>query len=1251
MVIILLSAAIAEVHRTGLLIETEMPEWALPSPPIKLLVTYDDACDYSANFPPIGSQGAQGSCTAWAVGYYHKTYQEWLEHGWDVSLTSHQFSPAFIYNQINGGGDYGSYMSDAFKVLCDMGCATQEDMPYTQYNYTNFPDESDYLNGANYRCEQYYYMYLRNTLTDLKNLLLNGQVAVLGIEVYPNFDYIHNYNYTYCLSEVYGSSRGGHAVTFCGFDDARATADGTGAFKLANSWSTGWGDSGYFWMSYEAVMSYTISHGWAYYATDKIDYSPTLLTTFHVTHNDRYAVEYRFGIGSHGSPLWAKSFFNWYIPAQTTVSYPSSNIVLDLTDGAGYLTYTDSNDMFMRGQDTNTGNGYSGTITYFFMEDLSQPASGISPDPPVAILDNGAYAYADLILSDAPKVVHVPGDYATIQAAINASIDGDTVLVADGTYTGAGNKDLDYGGRAIVVKSENGADNCIIDCEDDGRGFYFHSGEDSNSVLEGFKIINGSYIGSGGGGIDCNSSSPSINYCTISGNYTSNDGGGIRCYNNSNPTIQNCTITGNTAHVKGGGIHCSGSSPMIIECFISDNIAEIDPGGGIACHNYSSPIIEKCNIIGNIAEIDFGGGIYIGGTSNPSINHSTISENSTASDGGGIYIESCHSTIENCTISGNSATINGGGILCKDIDNNFIVVNSILEGNIGYGGIYFDGQGSSDASITYSDFYNNQGGDFTGDVPAGLGTLTTTNANGDSCDVYYNIFEDPLFVDAGNGDYHLQSTTGSYHAGQWLADPVHSPCIDAGHPDSSCANEPEPNGELVNMGAYGNTEEASLSYTPLLSEHVFAAGWHLMSIPLLTEYSLIDSLFGDNISGTYFVFDYAPNNGYFLIDSVEHGKGYWLALEDTSTVDIEGDAEGDSTVVDLCQGWNLVGAAQNSDYPRDSLNFTDGDLYLTFSQAVDSAWIAASFYRFDNETGSYALEDTLEDWGGYWMNALEDYLQMITYPLSGGDDGFVVMKDKFKEIREDHDFNDWSVTIALRQGGISSDIAGFGVNEDATDGYDPWFDFPLPPTPPSGSYVRAVFEHPEWSAPVGNMFCTDIRSLPANESRYLWTFRVEASDTGLITVSFKGISEHLPAGYTAIASHGDKSTDLLKRRSITFNYTSPYEVTVTITGINIAGEGVDGLFGMPAEYSVAGIYPNPFNPVTTIRIGLPKASALEVYAYNILGRRVWRLADGWYQPGWHNIAFDASHLSSGIYFIKVEAPGELNEIRKVVLIR
>jgi hypothetical protein len=85
-------------------------------------------------------------------------------------------------------------------------------------------------------------------------------------------------------------------------------------------------------------------------------------------------------------------------------------------------------------------------------------------------------------------IKNVPSVYLTIQAGIDAAGTGDTVLVEDGTYTGPGNRDIDFKGKAITVQSENGPASTIIDCQGLGRGFYFHNNEGKGSVLAGFTI-------------------------------------------------------------------------------------------------------------------------------------------------------------------------------------------------------------------------------------------------------------------------------------------------------------------------------------------------------------------------------------------------------------------------------------------------------------------------------------------------------------------------------------------------------------------------------------------------------------------------------------------------------------------------------------------------------------------------------------------------------------------------------------------
>ncbi len=275
-----------------------------------------------------------------------------------------------------------------------------------------------------------------------------------------------------------------------------------------------------------------------------------------------------------------------------------------------------------------------------------------------------------------------------------------------------------------------------------------------------------------------------LEYCLI----TSSNARGINC-NDCSPSFVHCDIIGNTdsrypqSSGGGAGITLNSSHPTISYCNIIGNSSVSYDGGGIKCYYNSSPTLSYCTISNNTTP-GVGGGIYIWGPCTIMLDHCSISGNSTEEYGGGAYIgQLVDISIINCTFSNNSAVEHGGAIHCEN-RSSLMMKNSIVYGNSGDGAVYIEDSFYSSFSISFNDFYDNMGSHLFGTaVPNYFEELVTVNGNDDSCDAYFNIFMDPLFVDPMGGDYHLQAG---------------SPCIDAGDPNSPL----DPDGTVVDIGAF-----------------------------------------------------------------------------------------------------------------------------------------------------------------------------------------------------------------------------------------------------------------------------------------------------------------------------------------------------------------------------------------------------------------------------------------------------------------
>jgi hypothetical protein len=192
-------------------------------------------------------------------------------------------------------------------------------------------------------------------------------------------------------------------------------------------------------------------------------------------------------------------------------------------------------------------------------------------------------------------VIEVPGDYPTIQEAVNAASEGDTVLVAPDTYSGSQNRAISFLGTNIYLVSEEGAGSTIIDCEQADRAFMFGTGETDVSIVDGFTIVNGDRQSSNGGAIYIYEASPTIRNCVFQQNAADGAGAVLCLYSSS--TISNCTFLDNTAAGScGGALACSYSSPTVTGCTFSGNAA---PSGSAIRMYDSSGSIDDCTIVAN----------------------------------------------------------------------------------------------------------------------------------------------------------------------------------------------------------------------------------------------------------------------------------------------------------------------------------------------------------------------------------------------------------------------------------------------------------------------------------------------------------------------------------------------------------------------------------------------------------------------------------------------------------------------------
>ncbi len=353
--------------------------------------TTSSATDNSATqyFPPIGNQDGEGSCSAWAVGYYVKTYQEAREHSWNLSgavweggvygnpTPAYQdkiISPDFIYHLINGGTDDGASFEEAINLVCEVGASSWAEMPYNPLDSTSWPSEEAWKEAALYRSDsassyQYLYANTEEGLVNLKNWLSAGNLALIAVDAdqYKNL----SSNDIWTLDN-YDTNDLNHANTIVGFNDTISYIENGvttyGAFKIANSWGIGgWEkvNDGYYWISYETMKQLSNSINPCIIFYDLINYQPELSASFQIDHSKRGECNITIGLGSPSNTIITKALKSYITGGN--IAFPLNNVVIDITEFKRYLTGFYNQSLFLRVFDGGTYT--TGTINHFAIGD------------------------------------------------------------------------------------------------------------------------------------------------------------------------------------------------------------------------------------------------------------------------------------------------------------------------------------------------------------------------------------------------------------------------------------------------------------------------------------------------------------------------------------------------------------------------------------------------------------------------------------------------------------------------------------------------------------------------------------------------------------------------------------------------------------------------------------------------------------------------------------------------------------------
>jgi len=321
-------------------------------------------------FPPVGNQGAQGSCAAWATSYYTNTYYQAKIHGWtDVKdNNAHIMSPAWTYNKANGGEDQGSSFLGNFRVMYYIGDASLRTMPYSDADYTSWGTEAAWREAPIGRITGV-------EITDVTNIdvikswidngsLVNFAINADALDTKPGYAFADG-NYIVSAKE-YADFAGqpNHGQTIVGYDDTISDDGDVGAFRVVNSWGGNWGDGGYYWITYEAFKMLAWNETYRI-VFDKPN-EPHLLGAWKFSKTGARDAKINIGVGDPKHPTANRTLDVDHGLDGGNYSFPTF-MAVDLTDYYSYWQSDNSTNFFLC-IDASASGGPSSVIANFWIE-------------------------------------------------------------------------------------------------------------------------------------------------------------------------------------------------------------------------------------------------------------------------------------------------------------------------------------------------------------------------------------------------------------------------------------------------------------------------------------------------------------------------------------------------------------------------------------------------------------------------------------------------------------------------------------------------------------------------------------------------------------------------------------------------------------------------------------------------------------------------------------------------------------------